>query len=454
MVASTGLKYTIVDESHFRYAGFSEEDIFGYYVTECEGFTLSLFPINKRLRYAIPFRPPEETLETLRFYATDSGHLAVTYADDGEKFGIWPGTYRWVYEEEWLEKFIVALEKNQEWVRMLTFSEYLEKLPPQGRAYLPPASYDEMMEWALPPLSALAFEDMVEELKREGRYEKYGPYLRGGVWENFLVKYSESNHLHKKMLQVSQKVHRALARRNRISGEKITPPPALQALWKGQDSCAYWHGLFGGLYLNYLRHAVYQNLITAERLAEIREHGGGKYLHHEILDFDKDLHPEILVATSDLGAIFKPDYGGALIELDYRPKRFNLTNVLTRRPEAYHRKLKRAQAGSAGQWRPPEFRKNRGPWKKRSPTIGTPGIPSWTISWAKGPPWTNFAAAQYSELGDFVNQPYELVEVKDSENRGALSVLLRRKGGSLESGREKCPSRLPSASSSTGMRPE
>ena len=61
MMASTGLKYTIVDDSHFRYAGFSEEDISGYYVTEAEGFTLSVFPINQRMRYS-----------------TDSGHLAVT----------------------------------------------------------------------------------------------------------------------------------------------------------------------------------------------------------------------------------------------------------------------------------------------------------------------------------------------------------------------------------------
>ncbi len=426
MVASTGLKYTIVDDSHFRYAGFSDEDIFGYYVTECEGFTLSLFPINKRLRYAIPFRSPEETLEILRYYATDSGHLAVTYADDGEKFGMWPGTYRWVHEEQWLEKFITALEKNQEWVRMLTFSEYLEKFPPQGRAYLPPASYDEMMEWALPPLSALAFEDMVGEMKREGRYEKYRPFLRGGVWENFLVKYSESNHMHKKMLYVSQKVHRALQTKS-ISSKEPSPVPALKALWKGQDCCAYWHGLFGGLYLNYLRHAVYQNLIDAERLAEIREHGEGKVLHHEILDFDKDLHPEILVTTSDLGAIFKPNYGGALIELDYRPKRFNLTNVLTRRPEAYHRKLKKAQAGSS-----PGATQNS---VRAGEIEGTLSYDWYTRHsfldhfLGEGATLDQFRRCQYPELGDFVNQPYELVEVKELEKPASLSVLLQRKGG-------------------------
>ena len=426
LIAPTGLKYTIVDDSHFRYAGFSEEDIFGHYVTECEGNTLSLFPINKRLRYSIPFRPPEETLEVLRYYATDSGHLAVTYADDGEKFGAWPGTYRWVYEEKWLENFIAALEKNGEWIRLLTFREYLEKFPPQGRAYLPPVSYDEMMEWALPPLSAIVLEDLLEELKREGRYERYRPFLRGGVWENFLVKYSESNHLHKKMLYVSQKVHRVLQMKN-LSWKDLPPPPALQALWKGQDFCATWHGLFGGLHLNYLRHAVYQNLIAAERLAESMEHGGEKYLRHEILDFDKDLHPEVVVATPDLGAILKPAYGGALIELDYRPKRFNLTNVLTRRPEAYHRKLKKNQAGLFA-----VVSKSSSPAREVEAAL----FYDWYTRYSfldhflgEGATLDQFRRCQYPELGDFVNQPYELVEVKELQNPDALAVQLGRRGG-------------------------
>ncbi len=424
MMAPTGLIYTVVDDSHFCYAGFPEEDIFGYYVTECEGNTLSLFPINKKLRYAIPFRPPEETLDILRLYATDPGNLAVTYADDGEKFGIWPGTHSWVYGEKWLEKFILALEENEEWVRMLTFSEYLEQFPPQGRAYLPPASYDEMMEWALPSLSAIAFEDLLEELKREGRYEKYRPYLRGGIWENFLVKYPEANHLHKKMLRVSQKVHRAMQSRF-ISPKEFPPPPALQALWRGQDSCAYWHGLFGGLHLNYLRHAAYQNLIGAERLAEVLEKGGGRYLQYEIMDFDKDLQPEILVSSPDLGVVLKPAYGGALLELDYRPKRFNLTNVLARRPEAYHRKLKKNQGNVPGESSPAKSREIEEAllydWYNRYSFLDHFLGEETTLD--------QFRRCQYPEVGDFVNQPYTLEEIEEYDSPGVLSVLLRRKGG-------------------------
>ncbi|MBI5968884.1 MAG: DUF1926 domain-containing protein [Deltaproteobacteria bacterium] len=434
-VAPSGLKYTIVDDSHFRFAGLSDEDMFGHYVTDHEGFILSIFPIHKRLRYAIPFRAPEETIEALRFWATDSGHLAVTYADDGEKFGLWPGTYGWVFEERWLEKFIVRIEENLEWVHLLTFSEYTGKFPPQGRAYLPAASYDEMMEWALPALSAIGYEDMIAELKQEGRYEKYRPYLRGGSWENFLVKYPESNHLHKKMLYVSEKVHRALKSPPAAEKKKeYPPPPALQALWMAQSNCAYWHGLFGGLYLNYLRHAVYQNLITAERLAEISQWGEEKRLEYEIVDLDKDLQPEILITNSELGAILKPSYGGSLIELDYRPKGFNLTNVLTRRPEAYHRKLKRAQLSSLSRGEQPQSIHNLSLAKEEG--LEEALMYDWYMRYSfldhifgEDATFDQFRRCQYPELGNFVNQSYELVEIKKWDNAERLAVLLHRKGG-------------------------
>ena len=28
------------------------------------------------------------------------------FADDGEKFGVWPGTRRWVFDEGWLDSFL------------------------------------------------------------------------------------------------------------------------------------------------------------------------------------------------------------------------------------------------------------------------------------------------------------------------------------------------------------
>ena len=40
------------------------------------------------------------------------------------------------------------------------------------------------------------------------------------------------------------------------------------ALWAGQCNCAYWHGVFGGLYLPHLRQALYRELLSAEMQAD------------------------------------------------------------------------------------------------------------------------------------------------------------------------------------------
>ena len=65
-VSRAGIQYTVLDDFHFRNAGLSEERLHGYYVTEDDGRTLSIFPGSERLRYLIPFRDPQETVEYLR----------------------------------------------------------------------------------------------------------------------------------------------------------------------------------------------------------------------------------------------------------------------------------------------------------------------------------------------------------------------------------------------------
>src|SRR6185503_382447 len=121
---------------------------------------------------------------------------------------------------------------------------------------------------------------------------------------------------------------------------------ARQELYRAQCNCCYWHGLFGGLYLNYLRDAVYHHLIDAELAAE-RVLGAAPAV--EVLDLDADLQPEVALATGDAAAYVKPDAGGGVFELDFRPKRFNLLNVLGRRPEGYHERLRQAAAQAHGE---------------------------------------------------------------------------------------------------------
>lgn len=324
-LAGCGLRYTVVDDTHLLYAGLSEEGVRGYYVTERDGKMLAVFPTHKRLRYLIPFRQVAETMEFLRAKAAESPGIALTYGDDGEKFGVWPGTRQWVFEEGWLERFMAAVEEAP-WLEMLPLGDYLERFPPTGRIYLPTASYEEMTEWALPVEAQLRYQDMLAELEREGRREQWRPFIRAGIWDNFLVKYSEANLMHKRMLWTSNRVH--------ALGER---PEATRELYRGQCNCAYWHGLFGGLYLKHLRQAVFHHLILAERLAEEGRPAG--WAEAEECDYDRDGRQEVVVTNAELFACLAPACGGGLFELDYKPAAANLTDTLTRRREAYHRAL-------------------------------------------------------------------------------------------------------------------
>jgi alpha-amylase len=332
-----------------------------------------------------------------------------------------------------LESFIRTLEDNEEWVHLLTFHEYMEKFPPQGRIYLPASSYEEMMAWALPSVPAIAYGDLVAELKAGGRFEKFRPFLRGGSWENFLVKYPESNLMHKKMLDVSRRVHR-IAGLSLSPVKDSPPPPSLRNLWRGQCNNAYWHGLFGGLYLRHLRQAVYRNLISAEKQAESQEAPKETGLRHEILDLDKDLQPEIRVSSAEWVAWIKPSYGGALIEMDYRPGAFNLTNALARRPEAYHRKLKIPAGNSTAAAGPAPLPPNIFPLTDAG--LAETLMYDWYNRYSfldhflgEEATFEQFRRCQYPELGNFINQPYNLVDIKENEKTRSLTIRLRRRAG-------------------------
>ncbi|MCZ6540304.1 MAG: DUF1926 domain-containing protein [Nitrospinae bacterium] len=337
ILAQADIRYTLVDDTHFYYAGLQEKQIHGYYLTENEGYAVGVFPISKKLRYSIPFELPEVTLDHLRVCREDSGFNLVAYADDGEKFGGWPETYQWVYEEHYLQNFFKALEEQSDWLETLTFGEAFDRYPPTGRVYLPMASYEEMMEWSLPYEARLRFRELQEALKNsEVPEEEFRIFLRGGQWDNFLTKYEESNHLHKRMLYVSRKVKRL------PSGHR-EGSDALRALYRSQCNCAYWHGLFGGLYLNHLRHGLYSELIAAENSADDLLMGKDRGLSVEAVDFNCDGFEEVIVANPQMSAFISPARGGALMELDYRPACFNVSNVLRRRPEVYHQDILETQ---------------------------------------------------------------------------------------------------------------
>lgn len=310
-----GIKYVLVDDFHFLSAGKKKEELHGYYVTEGEGRTLAIFPIDETLRYLIPFREVHQSIDYIK---NIPGSMAIIF-DDGEKFGLWPGTFEWVYEKGWLRNFVEAVLNSGD-IEPVTYSEALKTLPPLGRIYLPTASYFEMGEWSLPADGAVDFIKFVNKLRAEGVFDHYRRFVRGGIWRNFLVKYEESNNMHKKMLYLSDLLSAGKSRKLKFN------------LYKAQCNDAYWHGVFGGLYLPHLRKEIYSNLIEIDR--KVKSPG------RVVDDLNKDGRPEISVKNKELRISVIPHLGGSIYEISSFKYLYNFQDTLTRRFEHYHEGVK------------------------------------------------------------------------------------------------------------------
>ncbi|HTK32598.1 MAG TPA: alpha-amylase/4-alpha-glucanotransferase domain-containing protein [Candidatus Saccharimonadaceae bacterium] len=328
-LADAGVTVTAVDDAHFVAAGFARDALWGSFLTEDQGRVLHVLPIHRELRYAIPFEAPEATRDVLHRVASGGPGRMAVLGDDGEKFGVWPGTRQRVWTEGWLDRFADMLEAAP-WIRIRTPSEALAEHPPLGLAYLPSAAYHEMQEWAQPVEAQRRHHESVELLTaRFG--EEAADLVRGGHWRNFFTRYPEANRMHKRVVRASRRLE-ALGERGAAWEE------ARRHVWRAECNCPYWHGVFGGLYLPHLREAVYAELIAAERFL------CGEGARSERGDLDLDGADDVLL-ENHAWAAWISTRGGALWGFDDRESGCNYADTLARRAEAYHAAIAAAEVG-------------------------------------------------------------------------------------------------------------
>jgi alpha-amylase len=421
-LSKAGLEYVIVDDSHFKSTGFTAGQMRGLFLSEENGEYIKVFPIDKGLRYLIPFHEPHEAIEHLRAISEEPGgeRKIAVLADDGEKFGLWTGTHDLVYRQQWLRRFCDALMENSDWLEVSTFSKVIDETPPRGIVYLPTASYSEMMEWALPLRAQEAYQDAKRLLTGSGRFPDAAETVKGGFWRNFLVKYEEANWMHKRMLRASALLE---------TGGK-EDADAKSHLYQAQCNCAYWHGLFGGLYLPHLRSAIFKHILEAEATVDRPS--------LERADIDGDGVEEVIFSSPGMQAFFKAK-GGVLRELDDMRTRFNLTDTLTRREEIYHREIKdlgkhEANGDEAVSIHNVSTAKEEGLEKK----LLYDRWPKVSLSDRFMPVDTTldeFASCACEELGDFVDGLYDIETEGDD-------VIVMSRDGSVDSGGAPAPVRV------------
>ncbi|TXT58638.1 MAG: Alpha-amylase 1 [Promethearchaeota archaeon] len=350
------LKYVIIDDNHFRSTGISQEQTLYTYVTEDDSYIIRIFPINERLRYLTPWKPTTHTINYLEEIATEEGDRIAVLISDAEKMGVWGSTHEICYieglghtEGDNGRPFIPSLFERiieNKWIKSITLSEYMEEHPAKGLVYLPTSSYDKMEEWVLPTSIRRTFEQYRDRLREDQHNQELYMFLKGGFWRYYLVKYPESNNMHKKMLYVRSKLigieKKADTLKDQDLKNKIESKimDAWDEIYKAQCNDPYWHGLFGGVYLQFLRFEIYTHLITAEKIIDELEKmitRNPKSLMKIIpIDLTKDSKLDLIIESNIYNLYISPSEGGTIFELDFKPKSYNLLNTLTRWEEAYH----------------------------------------------------------------------------------------------------------------------
>ncbi|HMI30619.1 MAG TPA: alpha-amylase/4-alpha-glucanotransferase domain-containing protein [Candidatus Limnocylindrales bacterium] len=330
-----GIEYTLLDDHHFLLAGADPDRLREPYRVESTMGSVGVFPIERELRYRIPFQPVPELLGFLREGGAGPGAGGFrVFGDDGEKFGIWPRTHDWVYGERWLDLWLTALEERRE-IEAVPLGDAWDSAPPVRTIALPAASYPEMMLWSLPAPEQARIEAEQHWLEGQGKPE-LARRIATGNWREFLARYPESRRLHRRVSELSARIEglsRSCLARDQYD-------EARREVHRAQCNCSYWHGVFGGFYLPHLRESVRGHMLRADALADALQGGTGGWVLEE---GEEDLRLKSRRVTVGVEKA-----SGAIVEIAERRRPFDFACVIARRREAYHARVEEAARHAGG----------------------------------------------------------------------------------------------------------
>ncbi|MFH2095124.1 MAG: alpha-amylase/4-alpha-glucanotransferase domain-containing protein, partial [Bacteroidota bacterium] len=396
---------TLLDDYHFNGAGWLNDKLHGYFITEHEGYKLKILPIMESLRYTMPALKPPDVIDYIKKTGMDAGGGMRIAMGDIEKFGVWPKSYKIIYEDGWLHAFFQELSERQKKSDVMTikFSDYIKQFPSDGNIYIPSGSYSEMGRWSMPYESGTQFWPVLDEVKNTApdRKSPWMHFVRGGFFRNMLVKYPESNSMHKKMLKLSRDI------------KEFEEHPDFQKmqkhLFRGQCNCAYWHGVFGGVYIKHLRQALFHELLQCEKLLHQAQGGGISICQDDTIFYGQNE----IQATSDRYSIhLHPVIGANVSEFSEFRTCHNMGFVMRRRREVYHNVV--SETTLTKEDKSPSREDSKIPekqaiidWYDRSSFIMHFFHPDTKIN--------DLKKCTYGEQGDFINQEFDLTVDSDKK---------------------------------------
>ena len=325
-LAACGIEYLVLDEFHARAAGVPENELHRPYLTEYRTARVGVLFGSRRMRYLIPFRPWKTVNAFLKSFADQHPDGVLVYADDGEKFGGWPGTRELVFKERGLERLIRGLRRGASRFRLRTPGEVLRSRPPRGVIFIPSTTYDEMQEWLLPAAAWRPYRRLQDSTSRMSGVRGF---VRTGDWQAFLHRYPEAYAMYRRMMALSKRL-------------PMIPAPSLRrSLMEAQCNDAYWHGVFAGVYAPHLRRAVVARLLQLGDclfpVPSVRQ------VHWRPVPC-ADVH----ALTPFWDFVIAGDQGGEAVEWYALNPTGYFGQVMARRAEWYHEWMQQNQSGNHG----------------------------------------------------------------------------------------------------------
>lgn len=288
-LSKSKIEYTFLPKDYFTDSNLKNNEISGYYITEEEARKIAVFPILKSINDSDLKHSPKEVLnDIINSSINNFNCISIDVLPKNEN------------ELNWIKEFFTLIAAETSIFTTTLFNEYFHKNKSTGRVYLSSS----------------------QENKESPRKS--------------LLKYTEANLLHKKMLRVSKKINSAKDGKSRFKVIKEMISQAQDLLLKGQANLAYWDNPTYGLYMPEMRHHTYANLIKAENLIDISSRHASKWIQVSEADYDCDGNDEVIIETETQNIYISPSSGGSITEHDYRSKNINLTATISRKKESYH----------------------------------------------------------------------------------------------------------------------
>jgi hypothetical protein len=301
MLSNAGMEYTFVNSTMLKTENPSVNDYHRLFISEDQGKTVYLFPMDQNLVRKFGEGSPEEFFIQIQKIVEKSTTMPlIVIMLDGLSLGHWGNSHQRIYFEGWIDELLQILYDNRKVYTPILPGRFVRTHQKAELAYMSSSTPGQFLG-----VPKFILQDMNKNKRQVSIFRQYLNYFP----------------VARKMYGKMHHVHDLINQLKRDSSRKKS---ARQELWKAQHGGLFHQEKTNGIYDNNLRKNVFRNLIEAEKTS--RERGLFKQAFIQA-DIDLDGEPELLFQGLEVNAYIS-NTGAKVFELDYLPRSWNYQDII------------------------------------------------------------------------------------------------------------------------------